>query len=149
MKVEVDIKDTYESLLVTISHNTLNDEVTAVMKKLQSETVEHIVGKFKDEIHLIEPEEIICFYSENQKIKCDTMERTYEIKEKLYALEAQFESKDFIRISKYAIANVKKIHHLEVEFNGSLLVHFNNDKIESISRRQVAKVKNYLGIGGK
>jgi len=76
------------------------------------------------------------------------MERQYESKDKLYELEEKLSKHGFVRLSKYAIANIHMIKRIEVEFNGSLVVHFKNGKCEGISRRNVSKVKNYLGIGG-
>ena len=149
MKVEIDINAAHETLIISIKNNEMTDEVTDIIKKLESDSTAKIIGKHNDSIYLLDPKEIVCFYSEGNKVKTDTLERQYEVKEKLYALEEKLQRHGFVRLSKYAIANVHMIKRIEVEFNGSLLVHFKNGKNEGISRRNVSKVKNYLGIGGQ
>ncbi len=149
MKVEIDIKATYEELVVSIKNNKMNDEVTEVIKKLETNNAEKIIGKVDNSIYIITPSEIVYFYTEGSKVKFDTLERQYEAKNKLYEFEEQLEKHGFVRLSKYAVANINMIKSIEVEFNGSLVVHFKNGKCEGISRRNVSKVKNYLGIGGK
>lgn len=146
MKVEIDIQEKYEALIVCIKNNTLNDEVTSLMKKLESDTAKKIVGKRNDSIFLLDPSDIVFFYSEGNKLKADTMEKQYEVKEKLYVLEEMLQSFGFVRLSKYALANVNMIQCINVEFNGSLVVQFKNGKTEGISRRNITKVKKYLGI---
>lgn len=149
MKVEIDISAVHETLIVSIKNNEMTDEVTEIIEKLETDSTSKIIGKSNDSIYLLDPREIVCFYSEGNKVKLDTLERQYEAKEKLYIIEEKLKRHGFVRLSKYAIANVNMIKRIEVEFNGSLLVHFKNDKCEGISRRNVSKVKNYLGIGGK
>lgn len=146
MKVEIEIKEHYESLTVCIKNNTLSDEVTQLMKKLESDHSKKIVGKRDDSIFLLEPKDIVFFYSEGNKLKVDTMEKQYEVKDKLYVLEDMLSPYGFVRLSKYALANVNMIKCIDVEFNGSLVVQFKNGKTEGISRRNITKVKKYLGI---
>jgi len=148
LKVEIDINAAHETLIVSIKNNEMTDEVTEVIKKLESDSTTKVIGKLDESIYLLDPKEIVCFYSEGNKVKLDTLEKQYEAKEKLYAFEEKLERHGFVRLSKYAIANVNMIKRIEVEFNGSLVVHFKNGKCEGISRRNVSKVKNYLGIGG-
>ena len=149
MKIEIDINKVYETLTVAIKNKEMNDQVTDLMKKLEEDTSIKIIGKREDSIYLLDPNEIVCFYSEANKVKFDTIERQYETKDKLYEIEEKLAHHRFLRLSKYAIANVDMIKKIEVEFNGSLVVHFKNGKTEGISRRNISSVKNYLGIGGK
>jgi len=148
LKVEIDINAAHETLIVSIRNKEMNDDVTEIIKKLESESTTRIIGKKDDSIYILDPTEIICFYTEGNKVKLDTMDRQYESKDKLYELEDKLTKHGFVRLSKYAIANIKMIKRIEVEFNGSLVVHFKNGKCEGISRRNVSKVKHYLGIGG-
>lgn len=146
MKIDIDINKMYDSLMVSIKNNEMNEQVTQLIKKLESDNTKNILGKIDDSIYLLKPEDMICIYSEAGKVKADTMERQYELKDKLYQLEDQLSSMGFVRLSKYAIANVNMIKRIDVEFNGSLVVTFKNGKSEGISRRNVSKVKNYLGL---
>jgi len=143
VKVDIDIKKEYETLTVAIKNNEMNQEVTSIVEKLQSDNGRQIIGKNHDALYILHPKDIVVFYSAGQKIKCDTLNDSFEVKEKLYEVES---IDHFIRLSKYAIANVKMIEKINVEFNGSLVVYFKNGKTEGISRRQVSSVKRYLGL---
>ena len=74
------------------------------------------------------------------------MKHSLQIKSKLYELEEQLEGTNFIRISNSVIANVDKIKHLEMSFNGTLCIRFMNGDVEYSSRRYVKKIKEYLGL---
>lgn len=146
MKVEIDIKETYD-LRVIIQNNVLNDEVTRITEMLKAKDGK-LVGKKKDAYYLIEPQEIVFFYTEGQKIKGDTLESTYIFKEKLYNLEESMKHLGFIRISKFAIANIDMIKKLEAGFNGNMIIHFKNGRSENISRRYLSSVKSEI-FGGR
>ncbi|MEG1002684.1 LytTR family DNA-binding domain-containing protein [Clostridium sp.] len=149
MKIDIDINEEYEETIVLIKSPKLNEEVSTLVGKLQSTSCKKIVGKINQKMRILNRDEILVFYSENHKILADTSEVTYEIKQKLYEIEENLKGTSFIRISKFAIANIEKVKEIEVSFNGSLVVNFINGRQEIISRRYVSKVKEYLGIGGK
>lgn len=151
MKFDIDINPSYEDISVVIKSPDMNAEVTGIMTKLQTDTVqqETISGRIDQKIFVLDPKDILLFYSENGKVMADTMEASYEIKQKLYAVEESLKQSTFIRISKSAIVNVKRIKNIEMFFNGSLVVKFHNGHEEIISRRYVAKVKEFIGMGGK
>ena len=146
MKIDIDINNMYDTLIVSIKNNKMTDDVTNIIKRLEANDKQTIIGKKENNMYILEPDEVVCFYTEGQKVKASTMTDSYEVKEKLYQLESSLESFGFIKLSKYAVANIKMIKKIEVEFNGSLIVHFKNSKTESISRRQVSKVKIALGL---
>lgn len=149
MKIELDIQKEYEKLVVSIKNNMVNDEVNGIIKKLESNNDIKIIGKKDESIYRLATEDIVCFYSEGSKVKAETMKDKFDIKEKLYVLEELLKHKGFVRLSKFSIGNVNKIKRIDVEFNGSMVIVFKNDRSEIISRRQVKYVKDYLGIGGK
>lgn len=147
MKVEFDINKIYEEVSVIIKAPLMNDEVKDIAEKVNSSTDE-IVGKDGAKIFIIKLRDIIRFYSENQRVKIDTEEKTLDVKMKLYEIEEECINKSFVRVSKFAIVNVKKIKNIEVR-NGGLIINLINGEIEPISRRYVKKVKNFIGMGGK
>ncbi|GAA0182323.1 LytTR family DNA-binding domain-containing protein [Clostridium sediminicola] len=149
MKVHMDINEEYDELTIVVKAKRITDEVKEIMEKLQNKKEKTIIGKLNQKMYILNPKEITLFYSNNQKIYADTKEQTFEVKEKLYELEELLKGYSFVRISKFAIANVNEIKNIEMFFNGSLVVNFNNGKQETISRRYVSKVKKFIGLGGK
>lgn len=149
MKIDIDINKDYEETTIIIRAPEMNGEITELMQKLNSSKSKSIVGKNNQKIYVLNPQDILLFYSEDQKVMADTANGTYEVKEKLYELENELSELNFVRISKFAVVNISKIKNIEMFFNGSLVVNFINGRQEVISRRYVAKVKEYIGIGGK
>jgi len=149
MKVEVDINKKYKTINVVIQSPEHNREVTDIVTKLEHQKNHTISGKCNDKIYILNPEDIYLFYSMRGKVLVDTKESSFEIKQKLYEVEENLMGKSFVRISKSAIVNIYKIKNIEISFNGSLVVKFDNGHDEIISRRHATKVKEFIGLGGK
>lgn len=149
MKIDIDINENYDEFTLVIKAPEMTEEITELMTKLKNNSNKNIIGRIEQKLHILNYKDILVFYSEGQKIYADTMNGTYEVKQKLYEIEERLVEKSFVRISKFAIANINKIKNIEMFFNGSLVVNFINGKQEMISRRYVSKVKEYLGLGGK
>lgn len=149
MKIELDIDKKYDETSVVIKSKKLTEEVLEVLEKLKNEKSQKFLGKKNDKIYFLNPSDIICFYSNEQKILADTDEGSFEVKMKLYEIEEKLENMSFVRCSKFAIVNIEKINNIELSFGGSLIINLVNGKRESISRRYVKKVKEYLGMEGK
>lgn len=149
MKFDIDINKDYKEIVIVIKTPEMNQEVTDLMMKLKTQKSTTVSGLKDEKIFVLAPENILLLYTESKKVYADTMDGRYEIKKKLYEIETQLEGASFIRISKSAIINIKKIKNIEVIFNGSLVVKFENGHEEIISRRYVKKVKDFIGLRGK
>lgn len=149
MKVEIDINKKYKGTNVVIQSPELNQDVTDIVTKLENRKTATISGNLNEKIYILNPENIYLFYSMRGKVLADTKESSFEIKQKLYEVEENLVGSSFIRISKSAIVNIYKIKNIEISFNGSLVVKFDNGHDEVISRRFVGKVKEFIGLGGK
>lgn len=75
-----------------------------------------------------------------------TEKECFEVGFRLYELEEILAGKDFIRISKSQIANIRKMRSLLPQLNRTILVTLENDEDLSISRRYVKSIKEKLGI---
>ena len=126
------------------------DEITKEIQQLAdrlSHTQNKILTGIKDQkIFLIDPEEIYCFYSENQKVFAKLERETMWVKLKLYELEELFGGTSFVRVSNSCIVNIDKIKNLELSYSGTIEISFKNGDKEFVSRRFVPKIKKYLGI---
>lgn len=146
MKVEFDINRVYEEIKVVIKAPFMNEEVRDIADRINSSKNE-IIGKDGDKIFIVKLSDIVRFYSENQKVKFDTIDKSLDVKMKLYEIEENVINTTFVRVSKFAIVNVKKIKNIEAK-NGGLVINLINEKTEPISRRYVKKVKEFIGMGG-
>ncbi|WP_297638805.1 LytTR family DNA-binding domain-containing protein [uncultured Clostridium sp.] len=149
MKIDLDIDDRYKELEVLIKSRKLDDEVLEIMNKLKEKKVENFLGNKNERIYILKPEDIICFYSDSQKIMVDTEEGSFEIKLKLYEIEEMLINLSFVRVSKFAIVNIEKINNIELSFGGNLIINLVNERKENISRRYIKKVKDFIKMEGK
>ncbi|MGL5068761.1 MAG: LytTR family DNA-binding domain-containing protein [Sarcina sp.] len=151
MKIDLDINDNYEEITVVIKARSIDEVVIDIMEKLKSENKKEksIVAKKNQKVYILNPKDIIMFYSEEQKVLADTSEGNFEVKMKLYEIEELLARTSFVRVSKFTIVNVKKIKNIELFFNGSLIINLSNGKKETISRRYVKQVKEFIGMEGK
>lgn len=89
--------------------------------------------------------EICCFTAENNKVYAITCRDRYEIKARLYQIEEKL-TEHFIKINQSCIANIRQIKKFDATFSGTLQVIFKNDYKEYVSRRNIRKVKERLGL---
>lgn len=87
-------------------------------------------------------EDIIKIYSIRKYNYCKTKVEEYEIKSKLYELENTDEN--FIRISKSCIVNIRHIKCFDLSHTGRILIKFDDNSEEVVSRRRASSVLRYL-----
>ena len=148
MKIDIDINKRYEEIQVILRSNEMNDETIEILEKLKTTKNKYILGKSDKKVYIVDVKDIYFFYSENQKVFVETEDFRYEVDERLYEIEENFKNTSFIRVSKFSIVNLKKVKNIDMSFSGNLTINFINGKKESISRRYISKIKDYLRNGG-
>ncbi|MEW8960813.1 MULTISPECIES: LytTR family DNA-binding domain-containing protein [Paraclostridium] len=148
MKIDIDIDKRYEEIQVILRSNEMNDETMEILEKLKTTKNKYILGKSDKKVYIVDVKDIYFFYSENQKVFVETEDFRYEVDERLYEIEDNFKNTSFIRVSKFSIVNLKKVKNIDMSFSGNLTINFINGKKESISRRYISKIKDYLKNGG-
>ena len=86
--------------------------------------------------------DIMYFYSDGNYNFCKTKDKEYRIKSKLYEIDKK--SNDFLRISKGCIINIKQVKSFDIGENRNIIVRFNDDSEQFVSRRKIKEVMNYL-----
>lgn len=146
--MKIDIDKRYEEVQVILRSNEMNDETIEILEKLKTTKNKYILGKSDKKVYIVDVKDIYFFYSENQKVFVETEDFRYEVDERLYEIEENFKNTSFIRVSKFSIVNLKKVKNIDMSFSGNLTINFINGKKESISRRYISKIKDYLKNGG-
>jgi len=104
-----------------------------------------LIAYNKNEIHRVNPMDILYIETVDNKTFLYCESNVYESKQKLYELE-NLALPDFLRISKSAIINLRKIKSLIPALSGRLeAVLINGEKV-IISRQYVNVLKRKLGI---
>ena len=116
MRIEIDIDDKYLNTEVTIKSPRLTQEIEKMISMMRMLDMQIAVKK-NDETYLLDAGEILYIEAVERNTFIYTEESTYESELKLYELEQQLEEKDFIRISKQSIINLKKVKSLKADLN--------------------------------
>lgn len=112
------------------------------IEQFQNKTSRRIIVSSEGIIKEINIDDIICFYSDKKYNYCKTKEKSYKIKSKLYEIEKM--DPNFLRISKTCIVNSKQIKFFNLNETGRIIVVFNDDSEEVVSRRKVKSIMEFL-----
>lgn len=105
----------------------------------------NINGYLEDDVVPLKLSEIVSFYVENDKTYAELMNKTYQIKMRLYQLEECL-TDNFIKINKSRIVNKNFIQKFDLSWSGTILIIMKNNKQDYVSRRQVKHVKERMNI---
>ena len=95
-----------------------------------------------------------CFYTDkilyveavDRKTFVYTNADTYESELKLYELEQQLIERDFLRISKQSIVNLRKIRSLKTDVNRKIRITLQNGEQIVVSRMYSDELRRKLGL---
>ena len=148
MKVNINIISSELEEEVTFNVHSVHKKVTKAIELLTSsnEVIKHLLGRKEEKYYKVNVDEIFYIESIDRKIFIYTRNQTYEISEKLYILEEQLSSMNFIRVSKSLLLNINKIYSFYPKLSGNLEALLTNNEKVIISRRYVANLKNKLGM---
>lgn len=146
MQIEIKLDPSCREPRIIIYTNKVTEEVTWLMRRLSEQPEERIVGYRESYLELLTPPEIIRIYGEQQRVYAQTAVGIYTLRSRLYQLEAQLDSKQFVRISNSEIINLKKVKNMDLRFSGTICVNLEGGIQTYVSRRYVTKLKQVLGI---
>ncbi len=149
MNIEVILDEIYKEVNVKIFSASYSKEVETIkeaIENLQKNPSEKIVAFKKDEIKIIDYKEISRFYSENNKLYLDSKRERYLTKLRIYELEERLPRNKFIKISRSEIVNLDYVEKLDLSFTGTIALKMKDGKVTYVSRRNIKKFKEILGI---
>ena len=142
MKIEIkkQIKDKKAKIQINVEiEDRSADEFITYIKKFGEN---EIIISYENELRTINISDILYFYSDKKYNYCRTKDANFKIKSKLYELEKS--NKDFLRISKSCVINIKNVKCFDFNETGKIIVRFNDESEKTVSRRKVRDVMNYL-----
>lgn len=149
MNIEVILDKIYKEVNVKIFSASYSKEVETIkeaIENLQKNPSEKIVAFKKDEIKILDYKEISRFYSENNKLYLDSKRERYLTKLRIYELEERLPRNKFIKISRSEIVNLDYVEKLDLSFTGTIALKMKDGKVTYVSRRNIKKFKEILGI---
>ena len=146
MKLSLNIDKTFIETKVTIEGPELDEQIQELMNFIHGREQQFLIGKKGEMQHILKPDDVHYFHTENDHVVAVTATDSFILKEKLYELEAMLNSNKFIRLSKSVIANLHELSRFEASFNGTLCVYFKSGKKEYVSRTYVPVIKEALKL---
>ena len=145
MKVEIDIDEKYQDTVVKITSPKLTPEVEKMVSLLRMMDSQIPVKK-ADETYILDTEKILYIEAVERNTFVYTEEEVYESGLKLYEFEARLSERDFIRISKQGLLNLKKVKSLKADINRRIRVTLVNDEQIVVSRMYSDELRSRLGV---
>lgn len=146
MKLFLTVDNALKESRITIEAPELDENIQEIIDFISRQEQQFLIGKKGEMQHILKPDDIHYFHTENDHVIAVTETDSFIIKEKLYELEAKLPSKKFIRFSKSVIANLHQLNRFEPSFNGTLCVYFKSGKKEYVSRNYVPVIKEALKL---
>ncbi len=145
MKINIDVDSKYTDIGVDIHVPSLTPEVEKIISLMRMMDMQIAVRK-GDETVLLDVGEILYIEAVERNTFIYTEKETYESALKLYEFEQQLSEKDFIRISKQSILNLRKVKSLRSDINRKIRVTLVNDEQIIVSRMYSDELRKRLGV---
>ena len=123
-------------------------EKTPLLEKIEeliASSGQTLLGYNGDDTVILDAEDINCFFVEASKVYALTDKERWQIKSRLYQLEAAFSGR-FIKINQSCLINPNKIERFNTSIAGTLSVILKNGYKDYVSRRQLREVKERIGL---
>ena len=99
-----------------------------------------------NETFLLDTDKILYVEAVDRKTFVYTNTDTYESELKLYELEQELVERDFLRISKQSIVNLRKIKSLKTDVNRKIRITLQNGEQIVVSRMYSDELRRKLGL---
>lgn len=146
MQFEIKIDSSFVEPKVIILTASITEDVNTILNKLSDCTPQIISGSKDNKIEILEKADLIRIYASSGKVFAVTPKGEYMLRLRLYEIEEQLPSSQFVRISNSEIINLKKVNNFDLSFTGTICVKLLNGTTTYVSRRYVSKLKKILGI---
>ena len=145
MKINLDIDGKYDDTEVIIRAPHLNNDIERMVAMMRMIDMQIAVRK-DNEIYLLETEKILYIEAVDRKTFVYTNSENYESELKLYEIEQELIERDFLRISKNSIVNLRKIKSLKTDVNRKIRITLQNGEQIVVSRMYSDELRKKLGL---
>ena len=145
MKINLDIDGKYDDIEVIIRAPHLNNDIERMVAMMRMIDMQIAVRKDNETV-LLDTDKILYVEAVDSKTFVYTNVDTYESELKLYELEQQLIERDFLRISKQSIVNLRKIRSLKTDVNRKIRITLQNGEQIVVSRMYSDELRRKLGL---
>jgi DNA-binding LytR/AlgR family response regulator len=145
MKIEIDIDGKYKDLGVKITSPGMTPEVEKIVSLMRMVDMQIAVKKGEETV-LLDANRILYVEAVERNTFVYTTEEVYESDFKLYEFEQQLSERDFIRVSKQGLLNLKQVKSLRADINRKIRVTLQNGEQIIVSRMYADELRKRLGV---
>lgn len=145
MKVDIKLTETIDEPRVEIYTSKITKEIEDIVTYIKNDSSNIILAREGEELVVIDPDDIYMLRIEDKKVAIYIEKKCFFTVKRLCEIEKSLK-KNFLRISKTTIINIKQISRVEPSFNGSMYIKLRNGLKDYISRKYVPELKKYLGL---
>ena len=145
MKVIIETIAGSDEEQVIVRCHKLRPQLLQVLDNIDAEDCA-LIAYIDKEIYRIEPIDIFYIEAVDTKVFIYLEKKVYESKQKLFELEEELASEDFLRVSKSTILNLRKVCSFTPLSEGRFEARLKNGEKILISRKYLANLKRILGI---
>ncbi len=143
MRVELKISSEISEPYAVIYASSVTEDVKNAISFFEKENP-YITVSDNERITVLQPEDIFMVRVENDHTVVYCEKKRYKSSKRLYQLEKEL-GKNFMRISKSTIINLRQIYCVEPSF-GMMCIVLKNGSKDCISRKYLPDFKKYLGL---
>lgn len=145
MRIEIDVDDKYANTEVIIRTPKITQEIEKMIALMRMINMQ-IGVRHNDETYLLDIEKILYIDTVERKTLVYTEDEIYESDLKLYEIEMELVERDFLRVSKQTIVNLKKVKSLRAEFDRKIRLTLQNGEQIIVSRMYSDELRRKLGL---
>lgn len=145
MKIEINMDETIGETKITIDCNRITPQIEKLISTIRLMNSK-LTGVKENQTYIMDVTKILYIDTVDKKTFLYTKSDIYESSLKLYELEGQLYSNDFLRANKSCIINFNQIQSLKADLDGKLLVTMMNGEKLFVSRQYAPTFKEKLGV---
>ena len=144
VKVDIRIDPNCQEPSAVITAPAMTEELRALAARLEGGAA--LIGWDGDTAVPLSEGDILRCYGEEKGVKVQTAGGAYDLRERLYELEAKLDRHTFVRISHSEIVNLRKITALDLSLTGTIRITLAGGTVCWVSRRYVKKIREAIGL---
>jgi len=145
LKIHINEDPTLDQTEITIDCNRISPEIEKLISMLRIMDLK-LTGRKDDQTYILDAAKVYYIDTVDKKTFFYTKTDVYETDLKLYELEEQLASLDFVRINKSCIINFAQIHSIKADLDGKLMVTLCNHEKVIVSRQYAPIFKKKLDM---
>ena len=146
MQVEIKLDPSCEETRIVVVTAQVDEHIYDLVQQLSQQTPTILSGFRGEEAEILDQSELLRVYASDGKVMAVTPDGEYVIKMRLYEVEKRLDKRNFVRISHSEIINLKKVKKFDLSYTGTICVSLLDGSTTYVSRRNVGKIKQVLGL---